>query len=475
MNLENSFISIFRAINITETTEADALIRFNNLTNENTSNLHISFINIINKNITVLASKVKYLPDVIKPIQREHATFKWINNFYKTKFIDVEDDFVHTIESKYNEETQIVNSLMILHCINNKAASIHGSFAVYLLNNQIKYSDIDISSADDYFILITIMAICEAILDRQYIILVIPYIINHRKLAPFNDSHTTISDVLHVDRKIVEDIKLYKIRKGSNNNKFIFQISNPVMQFFNYFKMFQLEDRRKRIELKKDNHRKLLNTIFDYTLDVLHLNSIDRIKSYNIRYDITSQNIIKLLLDDDMYYLINNCPDNEFNDFVKNNIDENNNSYLAVYTQASSIIPDQYIKHITIDPKTNKTHIIHYINYSRNVVYKLDSTTLADMSLLSILSLIGSIDFWLAKTIKSSYTQTIRKKYVRIIKTIQMIVIDYVTENVELLYDRTKNTKRNSGHQVVSLRTKTNRGIIPNNYNRKVIFLNSNY
>lgn len=160
-----------------------------------------------------------------------------------------------------------------------------GSYTTHLINNEIKYNDIDIYTNKSLEIMVIMLLVFHFIYNIDINIQCIPYIIGHSALR-FKEEH--FSDCIYLDNETLKRLKTIEI----NNIK----ILDPTIQVLNNIRMFS--ELRRMSNVSKDNK----NTKLKLMSLLTKMNEIYKIDFSKLEY------LPKLhyeLLEDDTFCLIN--------------------------------------------------------------------------------------------------------------------------------------------------------------------------
>lgn len=137
----------------------------------------------------------------------------------------------------------------------------YGSYTSYVLNNNVKYNDIDIYHVNPLNFLTTIMLLCYFILDLEIEIFRIPYIIGHLSLR-YKGKH--FSDCIYMDLYTLKSIPTITI----NECLFI----DPLIQMINNFRMMSEIRRMDAVTKDRENTYLKYTTLLDFANKTLGIN-----------------------------------------------------------------------------------------------------------------------------------------------------------------------------------------------------------
>lgn len=384
--------------------------------------------------------KLKQLSQLLKGRQTPPEDTDWIVSWFeRMQFIDISE--IHSIPESFKDITLIVHKIMLLYTINNVGVIVHGSFAAHLLDNRIRYADLDITCLQDDLVFLTSLLL-YLFLGVHTHILSIPFIINHRQLRIDGDK-TSISDALKIDRLTASLSQSQPIRIAKD---ILINTQHAVTQFLNYFKMLHLHDRRRRIRHYKHNQFMVLNAIYQemlYQIDMKH-EQMMKVIPYTIQIDASVNSMLIAKLG---YMKLNftivfhtGYQDHEFIPALRSMLGvSDSNREMVVFNQLCSLFPEQCVEVVSLQDT-----VLH-INISRNEVYKVltnqelitgesNEIIIDSYSVLNLLAIVGLHYFFTRR----ASTKTV-EPFVRIISTIIHFCQRMKETPQEMLYNRTKN------------------------------------
>jgi len=178
--------------------------------------------------------------EIMKSHTAKTPIIKWISSFLLNhNFIKIDQKVIHSIPQNLEIIASIINNIMVLNAFNNKSCLVYGSFASYLYNKNINYSDIDLAIVNDNILKVAV-GLGFLYTGIECIIVSIPFIINHRQIRMITEnedgtkSYVSLCDTIIVNDIILDNLDIYpvKIAKGIFINTL-----DVCIQFFNYFKM----------------------------------------------------------------------------------------------------------------------------------------------------------------------------------------------------------------------------------------------
>lgn len=438
-SIDDKLLALFNAI----VKPADDTVTFDGVAERYAENYSVKDIFI--KNVDKLVEKIPMLYDATTLLQSRTTrpvSVRWIDSWFDRMTFD-ESSIIHSIPENLKTVTVITHRIMLLYSINNLNVIIHGSFAAHLVDSAVKYADIDITSTRDDLVFLTSYML-YLFLGLKSHVFSIPFIINHRQLRV--DGHTTsIADALKIDLMTANNTQPMVVKLNKRIN---FNIQNPIIQFFNYFKMFHLKERRMKMRHYKPNQKLILTTIFSEAMRNLGYNRerMNKIVPYSIDFDASIDSVIIMYMS---YMNLNfkivfhtGFTDRNFLPGLLEHLGSSRESRDVVkFNQLSSVFPEQCYEVFT------STGSELHINLSRNEVQRVvwadelvtgeESTDrmIAPVSQLNMMAIVGLHYFF-----TRSFNTNVVESFIRMIRTIIGYCEVMVEPPMTMLYDRTKNT-----------------------------------
>jgi hypothetical protein len=296
--------------------------------------------------------------------------------------------------SEPNNYVSLVNSIIYSFTyLNPESTVVYGTFAYHLDNLAIPYNDIDISTTDDFDLLMIILYGFHMFVKLEVDVLSIPYIVNHRCIKIISNG-TKLADIHHIDQDVLEFIP----RRHISN----LYVLDDIFAFFNTFRSLSVEERRKSISSDK---QKFINI-----LSLLTMKCETYYKSNPDQLDLTIINSNLMCLKTNSghtFYFVNGVLDKDYVTYVKalNEAIYKTPYKLTVYKRLSNLFSDRLIESKLTSETIGKTKMYrseYWINTSRNNLYSVKPTELktpviSDLTKLYLYGSAGIVGIYLKK------------------------------------------------------------------------------
>lgn len=265
-------------------------------------------------------------------------------------------------QTEPNKYVTLVNSIIYSFTyLNPTSTVVYGTFAYHLDNLAIPYNDIDISTTNDFDLLMIILYGFHIFVKVDVEVLSIPYIVNHRCIKIIANG-TKLADIHHIDADVLQ----YVPRRHISN----LYVLDDMFAFFNTLRSLSVDVRRTSISNDKQKFINILSLLIakcDHHYRSLSGESLD--------VYIINTNLISLRTNSGYtFYFVCGVLDKEYTSFVKNMASTMYKSAytLVAYKRLSNIFADRLIE----ARFNNKPQSEYWINTSRNNLYTVKPTEL---------------------------------------------------------------------------------------------------
>jgi hypothetical protein len=279
---------------------------------------------------------------------------KWIYGSFEpmTKTPDSNDEY-----------TKLINSIIYTYVQSDpNSAVIYGTFAYHLDNISIPYNDIDISTSNDFDLLMLIIYGFHMFVGVEVEVLAIPYIFNHRCIKVLS-SGQKLADIHHIDPDVLMILPCKQI--GS------LYVLDDIFAFFNTFRALSVEERRTSISQNREKNINILSLL------------AFKCRSYYVDNNVTfeciivNSNLIKLVSSTNIVvYFAHGVVDIHFEAYVKSmaaQVYKDKPYTLVGHKKMSNFFADSLVE----AGLKNKSE--YWINSSRNNLYKANNNSLKSM------------------------------------------------------------------------------------------------
>lgn len=265
-------------------------------------------------------------------------------------------------QSTQSEHSKLVNS--IIHkfiCIDSKSTIIYGTYAYHLENNAIPFGDIDISTINDFDLIMIIVYGFHIFVKTEVEMLAIPYILNHRSIKTIGAQDDNLADIHHIDKDVMNIIQYKKIDN--------FYVLGDMWSFFNTFRMLSVDARRESITNDNPKFVKIVSLLMQ------KCNNYYKPNQPRANIIIVNANTIKLTCkSNSTFYFVNGILDKDYIDFVKLSASTYYppNIKMTCFKRISNLFGERIIEIEYSSKLDNGSTLIrfdYWINASRNNIF----------------------------------------------------------------------------------------------------------
>ncbi|BCT22616.1 poly(A)-polymerase catalytic subunit PAPL [Carp edema virus] len=233
---------------------------------------HHIFITTLESFTRTIDSNLETFKNISKLINNVELNKTTVNFFSKFLQNYIEEGDLKKPINSVPWIVEIIKRIMLVQLLNDTNTLVQGSFVTFLINKNVKYSDIDLYHSDSFRFMLNLALMIQVISGYKLHIVKVPFIKNYVVMK--DDFNCNILDCCHFDEALINSTPKLMYKH--------YNVLHPVCILINMFRMLSVKERR--VKLSKDVDKAVVSysTLFDFATKDLKI-KFNKYKGFEIK------------------------------------------------------------------------------------------------------------------------------------------------------------------------------------------------